>query len=57
MFVNYFCFVTLVESARVELTHYVFDTFEFVTTLKYVLITLRRYLFDCMHINGGFFHQ
>jgi hypothetical protein len=33
-------------------------TFEFVTTLiKYVLIKLRRYLFDCMHINGGFFHQ
>jgi hypothetical protein len=32
-------------------------TFEFVTTLKYVLIKLRRYLFDCMYINGGFFHQ
>jgi hypothetical protein len=32
-------------------------TFEFVTTLKYILIKLRRYLFDCMHINGGFFHQ
>jgi hypothetical protein len=32
-------------------------TFKFVTTLKYVLIKLRRYLFDCMHINGKFFHQ
>jgi hypothetical protein len=32
-------------------------TFEFVMTLKYVLNKLRCYLFDCMHINGGFFHQ
>jgi hypothetical protein len=30
-------------------------TFEFVTTLKYVLMKLRRYLFDWMYINRGFF--
>jgi hypothetical protein len=37
--------------------HWIPFTFEFVTTLKYVLIKLRCYLFDCMHINGGYFHQ